>query len=123
MSDHPDDSTLVSWLETGKPGRVGRHLDDGCEACLDRLDALSDLGEMRTELASASAPPDDLQRRTTGGLQGRLAVEEAVATLFELFTIPWRTASVLLGGRERPVVDSPAVTGHDSDDDGEHTDD
>jgi hypothetical protein len=122
MSDHPDDHALVSWLESGKPARVGRHLEDGCDSCLDRLDTLSDLGDVRGGLAEVSAPPDDLHRRTTGGLQGRLAAEEALVAFVDLFTIPWRTASVLLGDRDRPVIDADPVTGHDSDDDGELTD-
>jgi hypothetical protein len=123
MSDHPDDRALRAWLETGKPARVARHLDDGCETCLDRLDSLSDLGDIRDELETVSAPPDGFQPRTTGNVQSRLAAEEAAIAFLELFTLPWRTASVLFDGATRREVDAPLPNGHDSDDDGEHADD
>jgi hypothetical protein len=120
MSVHPDDETLRQWLEHGRPGRVTRHLDE-CELCLDRLDALTDLGEMKVELAGLGAPPVDLHRRTTGGVQGRLAAEEAVLALVDLFTLPWRTAEAILGGSTRSV-DAAGAADHHSHDDGEQTD-
>ncbi len=117
MSAHPDEQTLQEWLETGRPGRVTRHLDE-CESCLDRLDALSDLGEIRHELSDVSRPPDDLHQRTTGSVQGRIAAEEAALAVVELFTLPWRTAAAILGEPARPV-DRRRSPGHHSDDDGE----
>ena len=123
MNDHPDDQALRRWLETGKPTGVARHLDEGCEGCLDRLDVLSDLGEIRATLERASAPPQDLHRRTTGMVQGRLAADEAVLAFLDLFTLPARTASVLFGETTRRGVDGLPTTEQDSDDDGERAHD
>jgi hypothetical protein len=96
MTRHPSDDALVQWLESGKPRRVGRHVE-ACDGCLARVEVVSDLdGGLVTTLESASAPPPDLHRRTAGGVQGRLAAEEALAAMLELFTIPWRAASALL---------------------------
>ena len=96
MTRHPSDEALVRWLESGKPRRVGRHVEE-CGACLERVEEVSDLdGGLVTHLESASAPPPDLHVRTTGGVQGRLAAEEALAAALELFAIPWQVASTLL---------------------------
>lgn len=96
MTRHPAEDRLIRWLESGKPRRVGRHIE-ACDVCLERVEAVSDLGGgLRSELESASAPPDDLQLRTTGGVQGRLASEEAVVAWLELFSVPWQTAATLL---------------------------
>lgn len=123
MTDHPDDASLREWLETGRPAQVERHLDAGCEACLERLDALTDLGELREGLATASLPPEDLHRRTTGSVQGRLAAEDAVVTFLDLFTLPWHTAGVLFGSHRGPArpVDGPSRAEHHSPDDGDDT--
>ena len=131
MSDHPSDDVLGRWLETAKPSRVGRHLEE-CEQCLDRLDELSDLGGgLRSDLDSVSAPPIDLRERTTGGVHERLAAEEAAAAFAELFALPWRTMSVLVdpsspigetGGTAEvaATVDSTTTTSDDSHEDGEN---
>jgi hypothetical protein len=120
---HPTDQVLLGWLDSAKPGRVGRHVDD-CEQCLDRLDQLSafDTG-LLDELDSASAPPVDLARRTTGGAHGRIAAEEAMSTLVELFGLPWQTAVVMLDTTPTStvVVDASTETSDDSDDE-EHAD-
>lgn len=93
---HPRDDALVRWLETGRPRRVGRHVE-GCDLCMERLEAVSDLdGGLITGLESASAPPADLHARTTGGVSDRLAAEEALASVIDLFTVPWRTAASIL---------------------------
>jgi hypothetical protein len=129
MSGHPTDDQLVRWLGSGKPNRVGRHLE-ACEPCLDRLDALSDLdGGLRERLGTASDPPPGFQARAAEAAKDRLAAEEAAGAFVELFALPWRTAAALLGrNRSRgdegtgAVIDSGATAGHDSDDDGEHRD-
>lgn len=130
MSDHPSDEVLGLWLETAKPSRVGRHLEE-CDRCLDRLDELSDLGGgLRSELDSVSAPPIDLRERTTGGVRERLAAEEAAAAFAELFALPWRTMSVLVdpsspigetvAAEGAAMVDSATTTSDDSHEDGEN---
>jgi hypothetical protein len=120
---HPTDEVLLGWLDSAKPGRVGRHLDE-CEQCLDRLDQLSafDTG-FRHQLDSASAPPVDLVRRTTGGAHGRIAAEEALSTLVDLLGLPWQTAVVMFDTTPASavVVDATAETSDDSDDE-EHAD-
>lgn len=129
MRGHPDEPTLVRWLESEKPARVGRHLRE-CDQCLDRLDELSGLdGGLRSGLDSMSAPPTDLGDRTTGGVHERLAAEEAAAAFVELFALPWRTMSVLVdpaapARREASAlaVDVDVPASDDSDDDGERTD-
>ncbi len=96
MTRHPSDDKLVQWLESGRPRRVGRHVEE-CDVCMERLEAVSDLdGGLITELESASAPPADLHARTTGGVSDRLAAEEALASVLDLFTVPWRTATTIL---------------------------
>jgi hypothetical protein len=127
MTRHPNESTLVTWLETDKPSRVGRHVEH-CDECLARVDELSGLDPATLSgLSAASAPPTDLQERATGATQGRLATEEAAAAFVELFALPWRTLAVMVDpghsrepGRQTGV--DPAVTSNDdSDDDGERT--
>lgn len=106
---HPPDEVLVRWLETGRPRRVGRHVED-CDECMERLDVVSDLdGGLITGLQSASAPPADLHARTTGGVSDRLAAEEALSSVLDLFTVPWRTAASILDpapiGSDTPPTD------------------
>lgn len=96
MSRHPTDPRLMRWLESGRPRRVGRHVE-ACDTCLERVEVVSDLdGGLRSELESASAPPEDLHRRTTGGVQGRLAAEDSLVAWLELFSVPWQTAATLM---------------------------
>lgn len=119
MSEHPADETLVTWLESGRPSRVERHLE-GCTACLERVDRLSDLDAgLRTELASVTAPPVDLAPRTTDRVQRRLGAQEALSALVELFTLPWRTLDALVDDDRLSarVVPSRGADDEDADDD------
>ena len=125
MTRHPDEPTLLAWLETDKPGRVGRHVE-GCDECLTRVDELSGLDSTTVSgLSAASAPPTGMQARATGAAQGRLAAEEAAATFVELFAIPWRTLTVMVdpgSSRDpdrRTGVDPAPTASDDSNDDGE----
>ena len=96
MSRHPGDDKLAAWLESGRPRRVGRHVED-CDVCLERLESASDLdGGLLTELATAASPPADHHVRTTSRVQDRLAAEEAFAAMLDLFSVPWSTAVALL---------------------------
>lgn len=107
---HPPDEVLVRWLETGRPRRVGRHIEE-CDVCMERLEDVSDLdGGVLTGLESASAPPADLHARTAGGVSDRLAAEEALSTVLDLFTVPWRTASSILD--PAPITTDPTTDRH-----------
>ena len=116
MSAHPHDDDLVKWLETERPSRVGRHVES-CEACMERVDTLSDLGGLVSGLARVSAPPGDLHARTTGGVHGRLAAEESVGAFLDLFSIGWQTAAVMLDATPPTptAVDGPPPSDQDSD--------
>ncbi|MBK5224160.1 MAG: hypothetical protein JJE52_15055 [Acidimicrobiia bacterium] len=122
-SDHPDDSALSGWLETGRPARVGRHVET-CERCVDRLDRLSDLGgSVRAGLDSVTSPPVDLEGRTTGRVHRRLVAQESMSLLIEMFTLPWRTLDAVIdGSRHRRVAPSGGADSHDANDDGERLD-
>lgn len=96
MSEHPTDEALAAWLATGRPARVERHLD-ACDGCLARVDALSEIDAgVRSELVTVTAPPADLGPRTAVGVRGRLAAQEALSVVVELFTLPWRTLDALV---------------------------
>ncbi|MGY6501953.1 MAG: hypothetical protein ACXIVQ_13810 [Acidimicrobiales bacterium] len=121
---HPDDEALVAWLDTGGPARVSRHLD-GCDACLERLDALSGLGEPLIDgLGSAGAPPVDLVDRTTARVRDRVVAEEALAFTVELFALPWHVAATLVDRTpiSPRVVDVTPPGDNTDDDDGERRD-
>jgi hypothetical protein len=122
-SSHPSQSLLAVWLETGRPSSVDEHLET-CEECAARLDELTDLGGLHDELAVVTSPPGDLNDRTTVGVKGRLAAQEAVSVVVEMLTIPFRTAAVLIGGDEREAGIDAATTSTDETqhDDGERHD-
>ena len=127
-SPHPSDPVLAVWLETGQPSSVDAHLE-ACDECASRLEELTDLGGLHEELAVAMSPPEDLADRTTVGVKGRLAAQEAVSVVVEMLTLPFRTASVLVGGEEsaargpRLGIDpAGAATGETLDEDGERHD-
>ena len=123
-SVHPADGDLVAWLETGRPGTVGRHVDS-CSHCLDRLDELTDLpSEVRSELGAVVAPPPDLAGRTTDQVRSRVAAQEAASLLVELFVLPWSTFEILAGrgSRARGVAPSSLPGRDDADDDRERRD-
>ncbi len=129
MTRHPSDDQITQWLDTGKPARVARHLED-CEDCMARVEVRSELTDPVIEsLESVSAPPTDLPARTTDGVRMRLARADAAGTFVELFALPWQFATVMIEPVEpaRPVLPGPMVdrgpeTGQDSHDDGERDD-
>lgn len=117
MSDHPSDEVLVGWLETGRPGRVERHLES-CGRCMDRLDALSDLDPaLRSGLATATAPPVDLTPRTADRVQMRVGAQEALSMVVELFTLPWRTLDAVVDEGRLTGGVAPAAAAEDDDGD------
>ena len=120
MTAHPGPEVLLGWLESGKPARVTRHVN-GCPSCLEQLDGLSDLdGGLRLGLDAASAPPQDLAHRTSHGVRDRLAAEEALSVVAELFALPWNTLSAMAHrDPAQRVVDRAASRGDDANNDRE----
>lgn len=117
MTRHPDDDQLARWLDTGRPARVARHLEE-CEECLERVEERTALvGPLVETLDTASAPPSDLPERTTGGVRARLATEEAAGAFVDLFAIPWQFASVMVDPTARATT-----TDQNADDDRERDD-
>lgn len=122
-TDHPGESVLAHWLETGEPSSVDAHLDT-CDECASRLEELTDLGTLQDELDVVTTPPSDLADRTTAGVKGRLAAQEAVSVVAEMLTLPFRTAALVIGGDEpgRGITARDATTDETLDDDGERHD-
>jgi hypothetical protein len=121
-SEHPSDAVLATWLELGEPTTVEDHLSV-CDQCSERLESLTDIGGLQDELATATRPPADLASRTTGGGKGRLAAQEAVSVVFDMLSLPFWTAAILIGGDDPGgVAVPPRPSGETSDDDGERTD-
>lgn len=117
MSDHPSDEALLGWLETGRPARVERHLDE-CGPCMDRLDALSDLDPaLRSGLATATAPPEDLVPRTADRVQVRVGAQDALSMVVELFALPWWTLDAVVDEERLTGGVVPASTAEDDDGD------
>lgn len=99
MSDletHPADVKLLRWLEVERPGRVGKHLLR-CEVCLSRLERLSQLGPVATASVSAArSVPEEVSPLVAAELRDRIVDQEALSSFFDLFTLPWRTAEIVL---------------------------
>jgi anti-sigma factor RsiW len=122
-ANHPSESVLAVWLETGDPTSVESHLET-CDECAARLETLTDLGSLQEELATVTNPPSGLADRTTAGVKGRLAAQEAVSVVVDMLTLPFRTAGVLIGGDPAParVTTTGAPNDETADDDGERHD-
>jgi hypothetical protein len=123
VANHPSESVLAVWLETGDPASVQSHLET-CDECAARLESLTDLGSLQQELTTVTNPPSDLADRTTTGVKGRLAAQEAVSVVVDMLTLPFRTAVVLVGGDDAPTRVTATGTRNDetADDDGERDD-
>jgi len=122
-ANHPSESVLGVWLATGDPTSVEVHLET-CDECAERLEALTDLGTLQEELATVTNPPSDLANRTTAGVKGRLAAQEAVSVVVDMLTLPFRIAAVLVGGDDSPARVTATGTPNDetADDDRERHD-
>jgi hypothetical protein len=121
-ADHPSDVVLATWLELGEPASVEDHLSV-CDQCAERLESLTDIAGLQDDLATATRPPDDLASRTTVGVKGRLAAQEAVSVVFDMLSLPFLTAAILIGGDDPGgVAVPPRPSDETSDDDGERTD-
>ncbi|HSL58286.1 MAG TPA: hypothetical protein VK866_10635 [Acidimicrobiales bacterium] len=93
---HPSDARLAAWLEHGQPASVGRHVE-GCDDCLARAEAASDLHpDTRAGLSSATSPDTDLRARTTAGVRDHLDDEEALSVLADLFGLAWGVTRAVL---------------------------
>jgi len=93
---HPDQDALRRWLATGGPAKVDRHVGE-CDECQEALERLSALDETtRTDLASATTPPEGLRSRTQHGVDDRLRDEAAFGAFLDLFTIGWSFTRAVL---------------------------
>jgi hypothetical protein len=89
-----DDDTLLKWLDT-QPDKLEKYLDTHPDA-VDRLEELTSLSpEVGTQLGAAVAPPADLSARMVDGLRTDPSASQTASIVFELFALPWRTASFL----------------------------
>jgi hypothetical protein len=90
-----DDDTLLQWLDH-QPDRLEKYLSAHPDA-LDRLDELTTLSdEDGDRLGRAVAPPADLSARMVEGLRTDPSAAQTASIVFELFALPWRTASFLV---------------------------
>lgn len=95
----PSDAELMSWLETGQPGRVDKLLDDpDTTARLERLTALPD--QDVATLSEVVAPAVGFNERTETGVKNRVDDLERVGTLFGLLGLGAQTAKTL--GKHEP---------------------
>ena len=96
MSRHPSNQQLQSWLESGTPARLGKHVDD-CDRCMALLEELSDLGDtLVAELSDALAAPTDVEDRTARQVESRLRNEAAFTAFLDLFTVGWFATKTIL---------------------------
>ena len=90
-----DDDTLLQWLDH-QPARLDKYLLAHPDA-LDRLDELTALSDDDGDrLGRSVAPAEDLSERMVEGLRTDPAAAQAASIVFELFALPWRTASFLV---------------------------
>jgi len=107
MTKHPSRRALQTWLGTGGPGRVDRHVES-CETCQDDLDKLSALDEgVLSGLVAATEPPSDLEQRVADGVDTRLRDEAAAGTFADLFAIGWDFLRCVID--PEPVTSQPGV--------------
>jgi hypothetical protein len=96
MNRHPSNQQLQTWLESGAPARLGKHVD-GCERCMALLEELSDLGDtLVAELSDALAAPTDVEDRTARQVESRLRNEAAFTAFLDLFTVGWFATKTIL---------------------------
>lgn len=95
VGHHPTDAELLRWTETGGPSAVERHVA-GCEACLARAEAATDLGEATRAGLAEAVGGGDVRARTAEAVRGHLDDEEALSVLADLFGLAWGVAHELL---------------------------
>lgn len=90
----PSDQDLISWLETGRPSRIERWLDD--PGTVEHLERLTDLGSVaRGVLDELVKPSADFAARTEAGLKKRVSDLERAGVLFGLLRLGADTARSL----------------------------
>ncbi len=86
---HPSRRRLQTWLDSGRPRRIDRHVAE-CRVCQEDLDELSALDDSTlSDLVAATEPPEDLTDRVADGVDTRLRDEASAAAFADLFTIGW----------------------------------
>jgi hypothetical protein len=90
-----NDDTLLNWLDN-QPDRLEKYLASHPDAA-DRLDRMTTLSpEVGQQLSVAVAPTADFSARMAEGLRTDPSAGQAASIVFDLFALPWRTASFLL---------------------------
>lgn len=88
------DRTLLRWLQTGKPRRVTRRLDE--PRISERLEAMTRLSPAQVEaLTEVLAPPEGLGPGLVDRLFGH-DDSEALGVIVDLCGLGWYTASAIL---------------------------
>jgi len=95
----PSDEELMSWLETGAPGRVDKLLDDPNTA--QRLERLTALREHHVAtLHELVKPTHGFAERTEIAVKTRVSDLERIGTLFSLLGLGPQTARTLSSNEE-----------------------
>ncbi|MCH7788347.1 MAG: hypothetical protein IH940_02785 [Acidobacteria bacterium] len=85
--NHPSDEQLRDWLAEDVSASVTAHIER-CEACLDRVEGLSDLGDALVgSLKDEWSAPMGIEQRTSSGIESRMRREEAMFGFLDLFAI------------------------------------
>lgn len=90
----PSDRDLISWLETGRPVRIERWLDDA--ETIEHLERLTDLGSVALAvLDELVVPSPGFAARTEAGVRKRVSDLERAGVLFGLLRLGADTARSL----------------------------
>jgi hypothetical protein len=90
-----NDDTLLHWLDN-QPDRLEKYLASHPDAA-DRLDQMTTLSaEVGEQLTKAVAPTADFPARMAESLRVDPSAGQAASIVFDLFALPWRTASFLI---------------------------
>lgn len=90
----PSDRELISWLETGRPTRIDRWLDDALT--VERLERLTEFaGIERDALDELVAPPSGFAARAEVGVRTRIGDLERAGVLLGLLRLGADTARAM----------------------------
>lgn len=110
----PTDRELVSWLETGRPTRVDKFVDDSEVA--HRLERLTELSSTdRAALDESVTPRTGFEARTGSAVRSRVSDLERAGTLLGLLGLGAQTARSLGSGDRRTTDDGPTSADADRD--------
>ena len=113
MKPRLSDRILRRWLATGRPSRVGRHVESD-PAIAARLDALTALtGAQAGALEDLVTPEPRFEHRTAIGVQQRVAAYEAASTMLDLLGLGFHVGRAVLGDRGDDHQPLPGDTDQD----------